>query len=396
MARIHAYTPIGDYVRVTYAIVQGLLLRLSQIDVDAESAVRVIAYFDALVEHGATLSELVRASAVLAGCPAGLEREGLGRLRVAADGSRVPDDAPLSPSSTAAVTDDTRVWLENTPEDGPFDDLILERFAMCVRMLGRPLRSATPHPADPALIELLLAEGVTDEERTRVLHLLGMGIEIPVVVIAVATDKPRGVGLEATALVTRSRPVRTVRVAVIGNVAAVVMQPTQRSDEVVGDLRSALAGRARERGSAQNAIRVGVGGAVSALKARHSWQEARTAVRFATAQANTPVEYASLGSLALLAELPTSVLMSNPDVASLESLATTSRGIRDIAVLEMFCRTNSMRTAGRALHCHHSAVAASLKRSGSALGCDLSEQRGRMRAELALLARHLVATAPET
>jgi hypothetical protein len=64
--------------------VKGLLLRLSA---DAEAAVRVIAYFDALVDRGATPVELVRAAAALAECPAGLDRPGAESLRFQPDGS---------------------------------------------------------------------------------------------------------------------------------------------------------------------------------------------------------------------------------------------------------------------------------------------------------------------
>ncbi|WIX77649.1 hypothetical protein QRX50_40625 [Amycolatopsis carbonis] len=45
---------------------KGLLLRLSAVDSDAEAAVRVIAYFDELVAHHATIADLVRATASLA------------------------------------------------------------------------------------------------------------------------------------------------------------------------------------------------------------------------------------------------------------------------------------------------------------------------------------------
>ncbi len=66
---------------------KGLLLRLSALDAGAEAAVRVIAYFDALVERGATPVELVRATAALAECPAGMDRPDAEPLRFRLDGS---------------------------------------------------------------------------------------------------------------------------------------------------------------------------------------------------------------------------------------------------------------------------------------------------------------------
>jgi hypothetical protein len=77
---------------------KGLLLRLSAVDADAEAAVRVIAYFDALVERGATPVELVRAAAGLAECPAGLDRRGVEPVRFG------PDSAPAGSIATAAAS----------------------------------------------------------------------------------------------------------------------------------------------------------------------------------------------------------------------------------------------------------------------------------------------------
>ncbi|MFC7105544.1 hypothetical protein ACFQQB_37050 [Nonomuraea rubra] len=47
---------------------QGLLLRLSTLDADAESAVRVIAYFDSLVRDHVSVPVLLTATARLTQC----------------------------------------------------------------------------------------------------------------------------------------------------------------------------------------------------------------------------------------------------------------------------------------------------------------------------------------
>ena len=54
---------------------QELVGRLAQLDPDAGAAVKVIAYFDRLVEGRAGLEPIVRGAAVLAGCAARLVDE---------------------------------------------------------------------------------------------------------------------------------------------------------------------------------------------------------------------------------------------------------------------------------------------------------------------------------
>ncbi|MEU4667925.1 hypothetical protein AB0F91_08130 [Amycolatopsis sp. NPDC023774] len=73
---------------------KGLLLRLSAVDSDAEAAVRVIAYFDELVAHRATISDLVRATASLAECVAGLQRGAEPPVRFRPDGTRAARTQP--------------------------------------------------------------------------------------------------------------------------------------------------------------------------------------------------------------------------------------------------------------------------------------------------------------
>ena len=51
---------------------RAFLLQVAKSDELAESGLKVIAYFDALVEHRATLEACVRAAAALSQCVAGL------------------------------------------------------------------------------------------------------------------------------------------------------------------------------------------------------------------------------------------------------------------------------------------------------------------------------------
>ncbi|MFB9323894.1 PucR family transcriptional regulator, partial [Cryptosporangium minutisporangium] len=90
---------------------KGLLLRLSALDADAEAAVRVIAYFDALVEHRATAAALVRATAGLAECGCGIELADGTVLRFS------PDGDPLPAASTPGA--DTHAADASAAGDGP-------------------------------------------------------------------------------------------------------------------------------------------------------------------------------------------------------------------------------------------------------------------------------------
>ncbi|SHM22363.1 helix-turn-helix domain-containing protein [Cryptosporangium aurantiacum] len=522
---------------------KGLLLRLSALDADAEAAVRVIAYFDALVEHRATVAALVRATAGLAECACGLELPDGRVLRFDAEGERLPGSTPAPGAAQASdgrrapgeppapdphpttdahpaparypatdgrpVTDGGpvtgrdvasaevdlgpgRLWLERPGGPAPLDELVLERASIAARILMvRPHRASTPDLADPALVELVLSGRETAADRTRALRLLGLEPHVPVRVLAVADDRGRNPGAEAVALVARGRPVRSVRVAVIGGVAAVLLQRRDGTGSPADDLRAALRDRAAEhratehraadsrrfsptasgassatvpanapgpratgpagphaatspaaargvtspagphdatgpagprnpagprgtanaagprgatgsasagirRGSVASGIRVGVGGNVDGLDAETSWAQARLALRFATTAGgptgdpgDAVVDHDALGPLALLAEIPTARLRDQPDVRALDALARTDSGALDVAALEAFCRTGSLRQAAAALYLHHSSVAARLAHVEDALGWHLDEPGDRFRAQLALWARKL-------
>jgi hypothetical protein len=382
---------------------KGLLLRLSMVDADAEAAVRVIAYFDALVEHRATLAALVRSTAALAECPAGLTLPGRTPLRSTAEGRPVPAGTPVAESGGMDLDPAGRVWLERPGPAGRLDDLVLERFAVSARVLSQPQhRTLAPHLADPALVELVLAEREAAEDRSRALRLLGFDAPLRLRVLAISAsggDPPRD---EAIALLRPRRPLRPLRMAVIGDVVAVLLQPRE-DGAVVADLRAALA----DRGSRPHAgnpiapglsaptspigLRVGVGDAVPGLAARTSWLQARLALRFAEPGGTDEalIEHATLGSLTLLAQVPAEQLRADPGVAALNALAATPGGALDVLALEAFCRTGSLRQAATALHLHHSSVAARLAHVEAALGWRLNDPDARFRARFALLARRL-------
>jgi hypothetical protein len=185
--------------------------------------------------------------------------------------------------------------------------------------------------------------------------------------------------------------VRSVRVAVIGGIAAVLLQRRDDNVSPADDLRAALRERAREQRTSAG-VRVGVGGAADTLAAESSWVQARLALRFTRLDEPTHpgdpsaavIDHDALGPLALLAEIPTERLRSQPDVVALAALAAA-----DVAALDAFCRTGSLRQAAAVLYLHHSSVAARLAHVEDALGWHLDDPGDRFRAQLALWARRL-------
>ena len=441
---------------------KGLLLRLSALDADAEAAVRVIAYFDRLVESGATTREAVRATAALAECVVGWADTTGATFRVAPDGTDLAAESPGEPSKSVPVEPGgspagaganggrpaARVWLERTGRSAPLDDLVLERLALTARLLGTArLRTPAPNLADPALVELVLAEREAREDRARAVHLLGLAAGRPVRVLAVRPMPGQDPVAAAVALVCHgdAHGQHAVRVAAIGDVAAVLLQPSAGAEPELPALRAAVAELTRlgaptgnaapaSRTAPTRAVRTpgrttsgrttssrttsgratpssgqvtssptagraavaaaALGGAAPPLEARRSWLQARLALRFAApGAAEAFVDHDALGTLALLAEVPAQRLRTDPDVLALDALAATRAGAQDVAALDAFCRTGSLRQAAAELHLHHSSVAARLARVEQAVGWGLDNPGDRFRARLALVARRLAGSA---
>jgi hypothetical protein len=349
--------------------VEGLLLRLSALDPDAEAALRVIAYFDALVTRGASAPALVRAAAALAECPAGLWRPDGTVVRYRPDGEPLPSVRADFPA-TALAAGPGGVWLERPDGPGPLDSLVLERMALAAvtaAHAGRP----GPQPTDPALVELVLADDSPAEGRVRALRLLGLVPGRPLAVVAVRGAAP---GRPPQARPTECRAPH----AVVEGVIAVLVQPPPAPD--------AFAGPAVPPG-----VVVGIGDAVDAERARTSWAQARVALRFAVAgdAEAAVVRHDGLGALAVLAALPPEELRRRPELAAVEAYAARPGGEGDLAAVAAFCRSGSLRGAAAHLHLHHSSVADRVARAGRALGWELSEPADRFRAMLALTLRRL-------
>ncbi|MFB4297478.1 helix-turn-helix domain-containing protein [Actinomadura sp. NTSP31] len=335
---------------------KGLLLRLSGLDADAENAVRVIGFFDRLIAGRASPPALVRATATLAECPAGLADPARGvSLRA---GSGTGERAVREFSATG------RVWLERAGAPLPLDDIVLERFAIAAAVL---LEHARDEPDDAALVELVLSADAAEVDRSRALRTLRFEPAAPLHVLAVA-------GTDVPAVLAVLGP--DARAASPGRVHAVLTR------EVPAELE-----RLPPHGT-----RIGVGPALPGIEAPEAWRRARAALRFTALGDGLPavVRHDRLGGFAVVgARLRPADIAEVADVAALDRLAVEPHGEDVLEVLGAFCATGSTRKAAARVHRHHSTIAARLAHAERRLGFSFHAPGGRLRLELALLLRHL-------
>ncbi|MFE9931102.1 PucR family transcriptional regulator [Streptomyces sp. NPDC005533] len=341
---------------------EALAVRLSGLDSYAEGAIRVVAFYDTLMRRRVDLPALARASAGLAECVAGLRLHGTGRVvRVSPDGGRVSTPPPAA-SSTAPITLDEEevgaVWLERPGPPNPLDDVLLDRLALAAAAVVERYGPAPTTMADPALVELAISSDGDEAARARALRLLGFAAGLPVRAVAVRSPLPLD---RLGALVCPARPVKAASVADVGVILATAVDTAGFPADV----------------------RAGIGAAGSPDR---SWRQARTALRFTTAR-EPVVRHEDLGALALLADVPRAAARANTDVAAVARVAAHPE---DLATLDAYCATGSLRRAADLLHLHHSSVARRIDQIGKTLGIDLTGPTGLQRAALALIAWRLL------
>lgn len=256
--------------------------------------------------------------------------------------------------------------------------------------------------ADAALTETVLNGRASLADRRRARRLLGLESRRPLRVAAISVARTCDPVLEAQMLVEQVSRMPEVRIAPCGELALMFIQPRRADDSTVSDICTALR-QSHPRRFADGSLRMGVGGSVAPTVAEKSWEQAIVALRFAAPRASgTPalagrplVKYDKLGVFALLAKIPRAELRDQRDVRALEELANTDMGDLDIAALQAFCRTGSLRSAAQELYVHHSTVADRLGRAAGVLGWHLDDPTDRFRAQFALCALRLADSPPD-
>ncbi|KUI45130.1 ABC transporter substrate-binding protein [Mycobacterium sp. IS-1590] len=343
---------------------EALVARLSRLDSDAEGALRVVQFFDTLMRRRVDLPALGRAAAGLAECTTAIRLHATGQaIRMSPDGRAAPEPSGAASSAAAVVLDDEEigtVWLERGGPIGPLDEMVLDRLAIAVAAVVERYGPAQTTMADPALVELVIGCDSDDAARSRALRLLGFPAGDPVCVVAVRSS----LALDRIGrAVCPGRPVRAARLADVGVLLAGTVNDSAFPPEV----------------------RAGIGAAQAPDRC---WYQARTALRFTTTR-RPIVRYDELGALSLLAEVSGEAVAVNPDVAAVSRLAGSAD---DLETLEAYCATASLRRAADLLHLHHSSVARRLENLSKAMGFNLTEPGGLLRASVAVTAWRLSGT----
>ena len=349
---------------------QELVRRLSALDPDASAGLKVIAYFDALVEGAASVEAFLRGAAVLTGCAAGLaDPERRVWMRVDAQGRRDPPSAAhvqsgsptwraraVSPGSAASV------WIERAGAPHANDDLVLERLALGARPVVERTHGAGGAPDEATAMALLLDGDAAPELRLSAALRLGLAPSACARVIA----SPGG---------------------------DVITQPSRRSALLATPLGLV---RASVQLEAVGALprRAGIGTFVAVPDLPASWAAALLALRFtADGTADDPgpsrIQAEELGALAALATSAGGDVhaVADAELRRLEALRASDP--LALAALDALSRSESLRAAATTLHVHHSTMQARCQRLEEALGYSLRTAHGRMRAHVALALRRL-------
>lgn len=359
---------------------QGLLLRLSALDSDAESAVRLISFFDALIEQRASVEVLLRQSAAVAERAVGIQDED-GRFATRATPDGATDGQRSTPDAlTRKVAGGYQVWISSGDTGGhPSDQILLERLGIAFLAGRRHDESTVPAFGDPALLEMIVSRTTGVPERSRALHLLGM---TPATSLTFLAALGPAAEVAAIAAALHSCTPRLYRARIGGIDAFAVMGPPPATITV------------------QPGVTIGVGSTTFGVDAATSWDKAVRALRFAT-PAGTRGDFAArpviraddLGAFELLAaQLRSPDIRGIRDVDVLDELAAEAPGAGVIRTLEIVVESASLREAARKLYLHHNSVSARLERVEDRLGYRINEPNGIARLGLALALRRLRTT----
>jgi len=321
---------------------QDLLGRLTALDPDASETLKVVSYFDALVERSVGVESMLRGAAMLSGATVG-QRDGRQVIRVRADGVRID---PVDPGETWMLREsgpDAVAWIERDGEAQTNDAMILERLALALGII-RARRAAGPASA----VELAISSYAGVDERRAALSRLRLPVG-PLRVVASPPD-PAPLAQHPSAVVA-TRHGLTRATILPGGV-------------VTDDAWPAADGR---RG-------IGMAGPEEQLPA--SWSSALIAVRLTTPVEQT-VAASDLGALLLVADTADSGVL-HPDAAALAALDDRSLGLLDAVIDEQ-----SVRAAAVRLGRHHSSVQDRLTALTETLGYDPRTSRGHARFVLA-------------
>ncbi|MEO8814007.1 MAG: helix-turn-helix domain-containing protein [Mycobacterium sp.] len=336
-------------------------IRLSALGTDPAAVLRLVAYFDELVESSADGNTVVRSATAVAGCPVGVR--------------------------WVSATE-PEVWLERTGADHPLDPVLIDRVRHALRMTVSRAGS-TVWLGDPALLELVLSDNELPTERARAIRLLGLDETREVRVLAVSAGSPA----EALRVVVRELGDQPVRSVAIGADTALLCYSSEDARMLSDRLDAAIIAAFPPPLPAKvgRGPWVGIGAKSTVFGAAMSWQQAQRALRFASSThfGRRAVAYERLSVLELLADLPLEQVLRQNDVARINGIASKPAGALDVDTTEAFCVLGSLRRTAAQLHLHHSTVAARVARVESVMGWELADPVDRFTATLVLVVRRV-------
>lgn len=329
---------------------QELVGRLTALDPEASETLKVVAYFDVLVAGGVGLQALLRGAAVLSGTVAGAF-DGRRTHRIGPDGGRPADGAgsagPRSDWPTR-TTSTGRVWLERDGSPHANDEMVIERLALAVDVVG----ARRPGQPDSSL-ETALDAARDVEERRVALSRLRLDPARLVRVVAHPLAHPVALQTEAALSTVVATPYGLVRAVVLGT-----------DVEVSGP--------------------AGVGVPLRADELPESFRTSVLALRLLPGSGGV-VDAAALGIMLAAVSALEPVAAEQPDVVALARLDDRAR-----AVLDELAAAESVRAAAAALGMHHSTLQARHDALTNDLGYDPRSLDGRARFRLARLLLRLV------
>ncbi|MET0702561.1 MAG: helix-turn-helix domain-containing protein [Mycobacterium sp.] len=338
-------------------------------------AARLVQAFDALLEDGVDLDVLLGAAARIGRCSVGISTN---------DGHRAFDfhgaviiERPLAASSRP-IGGGHEIWLARSGSRHDLDVLLLERLAVaCAVTLRHAHRRLQGHD-DPSPVGVVVNHVADENDRRNALMALGIHGSRPLILIAY-DGPPEGAAMVVEQVGRRA----LVRHGPVGALTAIITVET-----------------VSETIELPKGARMGIGLSADALEAPRSWNQARTALRFALPSTRhgaplsdfeaVAVPYGRLGVFSLLADyLPVDRLTDNADLAALDDLVSGPGGTEMKRTLEVVGATESVRRAAAILHMHHNTVSHRVARAEQALGYNVSEPYGRSRLMLGLVVQRL-------
>jgi hypothetical protein len=339
---------------------------------------RVVAFFDALLDDEVLPTGLVRQVASFVGCDVGIRTPSGAVISAGPSGHRTSS----TPAGAARLSlrRGGEVWLQRSADPQPLDGVVLHRLGVAARIA---LEQAAAAADRSALLEQVLSDRIAEVDRCRCLRGLRLTPAASVRLVAL-TGPQEGLG-ELVEQVRKVSP--TVHVTPVSEVTAVLAQEPAVPDRWDVPVGTHLAWSRP----------------CPAIEAPSAWREARTALRFTLPSTHPHGPYTDqeavvapaerLGAFLALAEhLSAEDIDRIPDVRALDRIAA-DEGQDTVVILEAVAATESLRRASTLVHLHHNSVAARVRRAEQVLGFSVVEPYSRSRLLLALTLRRLRDTA---